>query len=62
MYEMNFLFSGEFRKDPQFEEIKAEATYLQWTCFRYIPDYDERKNSLTDNGQWLVREYIILKF
>ena len=52
-----FLFTGEFRKGKVYKQIKAEASYLEWDCFRYIPDYDMRKASLTEHGQWLVREY-----
>ena len=37
------IFPGDYRESDAFKEIQAEASYLEWNCFRYIPDYDERK-------------------
>ena len=55
-----FLFTDEYRNSEEFKEFKSGAKHLQWKCFRYIPDYDDRKEDLTDNGKWLVRKYSLL--
>ena len=54
------LFSAdEFRQETIYQEALGRASYLQYGCYDYVTQYEERRDSLTDNGNWIMRKWFL---
>ncbi len=57
----DFLIADSFKTDPIYIEARKDAKYLDYECFDYIHQFEERRDTggLDANGIWLIRKFIL---
>ena len=53
---ISFL-SDSFKNTDLYKTALAEKDYLKYDCFDYIHQLEDRRDSLDENGKYLISEY-----